>query len=294
MSTKLTWPQLGAECLHLDSHRSIQSLMSALDTNPQNTEALRDVLGYIPDTNLFFSGLADPDLVQFDIANPNDCEPYSTSQDSGTDWEYNLTRLGVVTNARTEWYDAPEDAYVSGWRCLTSVLVPISVRPTEIAVYQMEDSGWWQGQVGRRFDPIPAGWYLVGSSGNDRNDGDVQYTCCYLGDGGRRDLVDSIRQRINDITAFHASRCDIECSSCGSHWYADSGSRDFQPTTIADPLHFGEIEFERPYSLYGDGRARCPRCDQWTLTFAVSATPPVTPPQTGIPCDATPTESASS
>lgn len=178
----------------------------------------------------------------------------------------NLEDAGYVSS-RTVLHETPSNAYLSDERVVTAVQV---LRPFALVSVAY---GWSPGADRRilrdgsaladRWDVIersyivPAGWYLVGETGEFVFD-----LACVAGVEGDADDFGWLFE----LEGFGVSSCMAGCESCGSRWLAESGSWHFRAEDCVsvdwDFDHADDVDEQT-------NTVACPQCGAGRVGFMI-------------------------
>lgn len=186
-----------------------------------------------------------------------------------------LERAGFLTT-RTVWCETSSEAYLSDGRTVTAVhvvcpfaLVGVRYWLTSDAHHRVVLTGHayadrWE--ITDRTYQVPAGWYLVGETGD--------YTSSLVGVAGMtrgddtdpHSTADGLTCWLDDVEGFGASYCAAECPSCHARWMAQSGSWHFRPDDCdVNGWNFDDAtDFDEEHSTVA-----CPSCGSGRVSFMI-------------------------
>ncbi|WP_163511213.1 hypothetical protein [Fodinicola acaciae] len=267
MSTDLHFPQVEQFSITVDSADTVRAVLEAFETDADASAAFSEVLECYPTDSLFILPLLH--RIQLE-----DFEPWNTDLPSVGKYPdrgsrlFELEKLGILTDVRTEWYETSNDTYLSDGRALTIVRVPQTVIPVEVR-YTMPDyikpSGWTYAsswRITEQLDPVPAGWYLIGEEGDYRMR-TVGVSCL----GNVNGISDDFGCHAAEVEGFLASHCMAECDTCGMRWAAESGSWHFVPDWGYDAAPW---DFDDADGFDVDDCITCPHCSTGRVGFLIS------------------------
>lgn len=114
-------------------------------------------------------------------------------------------------------------------------------------------------EITERAYTVPAGWYLVGETGD--------FTAALVGVAGIMGDSDDLLCSLFEIEGFGASTCLAGCGSCGTRWSAESGTCHFRPDDCdADAWDFDDAADVDDES----GTVACPACATGRVGFSIS------------------------
>ncbi|WP_344306429.1 hypothetical protein [Fodinicola feengrottensis] len=268
MSTDLYCPDVDRYCIAVDSGQTVREVLDAFETDSDSSAAFTEVLECFPQSESALYLVPLLHRIHVDDFEPrgDDLPSVGRYAERGSRL-YELEKLGIITDVRTEWTETSSGAYLSDGRALTTLHVPKTVIPVEVRYrfpdrwdsYSHSYASHWE--VTDQLDPVPAGWYLIGETGD--------YTAktvgvAYLGDSFG--MSDDFMCHVAEVEGFTASRCEAQCDACETRWFAESGSWRFQPEYgfDADPWNFDDAAgFET------DNRVSCPQCGTGRVGFMV-------------------------
>lgn len=179
-----------------------------------------------------------------------------------------LQDAGYVT-VHNAWRETSSEAYLSDGRIVTAVhvlrpfvlvTVKYSWSPEADRRAMMTDHGSAdQWDIADRSYTVPAGWYLVGETG-DYNMFDL------VGVAGIDSEHDDWTCWLDDLEGFGASYCAAGCQTCGARWLAYGDSWHFAADGCdADPWDFEEADEIDETT----GTIACPACGTGRAGFDI-------------------------
>lgn len=176
-----------------------------------------------------------------------------------------LQAAGYVA-VRTVLHETSSEGYLSDGRVVTAVqvlrpfaLVGVGYRFSREANSRAIRYGHAyadQWEITERSYNVPAGWYLIGETGD--------YVTTLAGVAGMNSDPDGC---VFELEGFGASHCAAECGTCCARWAAESGSWHFRADECdADPWCFDDAEDVDETS----GTIACPTCGTGRVGFAIS------------------------
>ena|SRR5438067_165376 len=167
--------------------------------------------------------------------------------------------------ARTVLHETSSQAYLSDGRTVTAVqvhrpfaLVGVEYRfsceaQSRVIRYGHAYADRWE-ITGRSYI-VPAGWYLVGETGD--------YTSELAGVAGMDNDPDGV---VFELEGFDASECAAGCQSCGARWLAYADSWHFEPDDCdAAPWDFDDADGIDE----GTNTVACPACGTGRVGFMI-------------------------